>query len=97
MTGEMQDDSWIAWRWTLILAMAVMFADSPRSLSKIVVRVPAQRPVRSRSVAFATAVSGKMGPLEASSRPDKACWTCMPANGDTPAGVPFQLPPRRLR
>jgi len=29
MTGEMQDDSWIAWRWTLILAMAVMFADSP--------------------------------------------------------------------
>jgi hypothetical protein len=27
MTGEMQDDSWIARRWTLILAIAVMFAD----------------------------------------------------------------------
>ena len=29
MTGEMQDDSWIARRWALILTIAVMFADIP--------------------------------------------------------------------
>jgi hypothetical protein len=29
MSGEMQDDSWIARRWALILAIGVMFADSP--------------------------------------------------------------------
>jgi hypothetical protein len=29
MTGEIQDDFWIARYCTLILAMAVMFADSP--------------------------------------------------------------------
>jgi len=29
MTGEMQDDNLLARRWTLILAMAVRFADSP--------------------------------------------------------------------
>jgi hypothetical protein len=27
MTGEMQDASWMARRWTLILAMAIRFAD----------------------------------------------------------------------
>jgi len=46
MTGEMQDDNWLARRWTLILAMAVRFAGSPQSLraiSSISMRAPRGR------------------------------------------------------